>query len=370
MPSDADRFDAWLDGLVSGHDPEPRPTGSAELCRATTAALEAHDQPEPAAYDAPWKDLLAMYAQPVPIASLSPRSRRPALDLLNRLASIAAILALITGLAATAWIYQANRNQGSDETDAFIAATSATPEAEGTPVSVGRSIYDVSFHIPSQEECAVEPMKRGEFQYKLWAYDPVFEIVDNPDAPWADGTDIAALQDTSLAVPVSAELTEEIRQAVRQFVACSYVGSPSQYYTLVTKDFLGRRMVGMTPSSFNAKAAESELMANFDEAGAFANENISWQPHLEELWMPQVPDNALAYQISPTHVAIVIVWMQEDGSVHNAYKPDGTTTISNADNLAWYLPTEWVFAKNATTGVWELDQMNMYPRVLPPPVAP
>jgi hypothetical protein len=354
MISDADRFDQWLDDLVSHRHPST-PTGSDDLTRAVSAAAEAHDAPNPKAPGTSWKAIESML---VPTSQRHASAwRRPTFGMVNTAASIVAVAAIVIGLLGTGYLY-GTRNGDSANSDgrAYISAASATPEV----VEGNAGIFQVEFWEPTAADCDVEPLTRGDMINKL--NNPMFPYAEIDNPAWKEPTfsnDYPAYH-----VPVSNEITAQLRDAVHTVSVCQLIGGGGRLAAVASKDYLINVLLGDEVGAYDPGIMDQQLDLFIANEGLIDGP-YAWDPELAGVWLPQVPENAVAYQISSTQVAVPVVWVKEDGTTNIRIGADGVMSFEGDDPYLMHLPIEWVFRLNPTNGIWELDwarnSLSIYP---------
>jgi hypothetical protein len=355
MTSDADRFDQWLDDLVSHRHPST-PTGSDDLTRAVSAAAEAHDAPNPKAPGTSWK---AMESMLVPTSQRHASAwRRPTFGMVNTAASIVAVAAIVIGLLGTGYLY-GTRNGDSANSDgrAYISAASATPEV----VEGNAGIFQVEFWEPTAADCDVEPLTRGDMINKL--NNPMFPYAEIDNPAWKEP---ASSNDYPVeAVPLSEEITAQLREAVHTVSVCQLIGGGGRLAAVTTSHFFFNRYFGAHVGAFESTTVEDLVDSLLEQQSSPDSGTYTWDPELADLWLPQVPENAVAYQISSTQVAVPVVWVKEDGTTNISFGADGIMSYGGSDPPLMHLPIEWVFRLNPTNGIWELDwarnSLSIYP---------
>lgn len=139
MPPGANResaFNTWLDALFSGPPGTMPPDDSPEASAAREMRTLAARTDASFASSSSWKEIL-MASQP-PTASLAPvpiRVTRPhsrIVGTMNRIVSIAAILAIVLAGVATAWVSRDRLGFGDDNPPAYSLVASPTSEVTCT----------------------------------------------------------------------------------------------------------------------------------------------------------------------------------------------------------------------------------------------
>lgn len=373
---DANQFDAWLDAFVAGPSTpaavEPEPA-SPDLAAAQSAARQVHELADVAATahaspppsTASWEEILmstvattptTVPPSPVPIGAHH-RTRTRRMETVNRILSIAAVLAILIAGASTAWLNRSHLGfgGGGDEPHSYLAAITLPSGQE----------VNITYTVPTKEDCTVTPLTVDQVMTRL-------QTRTNPIPPKASPPSEA--ESATMATPSSAfpkgnnsEMTQETFDTLKanqvEWLACSLYGSPFQRWALESNEMVQQEFQAAYMPVFDIAAirADLEKLANGEEVSHFTAPVLT-----PDGYLPMVIDARVGYYTVMSYddkASISILWMRADGQ---RLQPFGTTAEDpnlqpyiKASRVEQSLPNVWTFRLNKATGDWLLDSLTV-----------
>lgn len=274
---------------------------------------------------------------------------------INHIVSIAAVVAILLATAGAAWMQRDRLGFGGGD-------DGPEPLSYGTFMLPNGQEVEVAYDVPSEEDCAVEPLTVDEMMEKLNA--PYY----SQESADAKATAIAMLE-SGTPLPESnqphdytlPEVTyHDIAAVQREWLACSLFGSPLQRWALETHLMVQREFRQRYMPVIDMALIRQDL-----EDLAAGNENRLSGPTLtDESLLPMVPAAYIDGMYNVTEMdgsaGITIVWVRPDGTAlwnFGETMADLEPFIS-ASPLEQQLPNAWNFRQNPETGQWQLNDMR------------
>lgn len=261
------------------------------------------------------------------------RIASPRLSTINRYLSLAAVLAIVIGLAGTAWIYQDRRGGHRNNNLALVA----------TPESTPNSIIIFTYDLPAAGDCTVDPLTDDQVVAKLSEQDRAFNQI------FTNGTQSA----TNVTF-------DDLVAAQHLYVACIMYGSINQIAALETnRYFSSKRMTAtipfISPSTMIADLRSELLTQKPRLEPAFSN----WGAP-SDTFLPSIVDQPelQAFSVDDPYRANMTIFWQEQDNPGFTIEDLGTGERTEIATVMEQLPWTWTFVQDYETGLWLLDSVD------------
>jgi hypothetical protein len=276
------------------------------------------------------------------------------MDAVNRLISIAAILALLIAGASTAWLNRdrfgfSGRNDGPDGPTQLAAIT----------LPSGQTVQ-IAYEVPTKEDCTVEPLTVDQVMDKLRVIEPSL-----PLARAMSGTPTDSQAEMNAVIPNAAQLDEKTFTAIKdtqvEWLACALFGSPFQRWALESNTLVQQEFQAAYFPVFDMDAIEADLKAL--EAGKDIN-RFHAPVVSANGYLPMVLDSWQGF-IDPrdNSANLFVLWMRADGQVLQPFWTSADPSASEPYRRASYfeqnLPNVWTFRPGDTADTWLLDSFTI-----------
>jgi hypothetical protein len=325
----------------------PRTPWSQILAAADRSLPPAVGMPEPSNGRSHGKELRMERHLDSPIALTSPK-RRTIGAMVNRVLSIAAVLAIVLAGTLTAYV-QRDRlgfGGGGNEPEGLSFA-----EATGEDSPDPGLVYDV----PSADDCTVEPLTVDQVMQKLDSRVDTTYLRDARATVMAEfGTPEFEGMEPVLEMPQAT--FDELAAIQREWLACALYGSPLQRWALETPALVQQEILARYYPVIDLALIEQDLT----DLAAGKQNRLSGPTLTDQSLLPIVPSTSTGYYTtmnSEAEATLTVFWVRPDGTALLAFGsgPEDIEPYVNAAVLEQRLPNAWRFIKESETGPWLLD---------------
>lgn len=288
----------------------------------------------------------------VPSFPLAQPTHRDVGAAINRILSIAAVLAILMAGTLTAWVQRDRLGFGGGGDEPEQLSFSAVTGQDSTDPGL---VYEV----PSSEDCTVTPLTVDQVMQKLDSRVDKEYLRDARAAAMAEfGTPEFEGMEPVLQMPQAT--FDELVAVQREWLACALYGSPLQRWALETPSLVQQEILGRYYPVIDLDLIRQDLT----DLAAGKQNRLSGPALTDQSLLPMVPSNPTGYYTSMRSEAeadLTVFWVRPDGTALLAFGegPEDIEPYVNAAVLEQQLPNAWRFIKESESGPWLLDDTTM-----------